>query len=38
MSDNKPCSTLVDTQAKLSKDDGPPVVDVTSYRSLIDAF
>ena len=25
MSDCKPCSTPVDTQAKLSEDDGPPV-------------
>jgi hypothetical protein len=38
MSDCKPCSTPVDTQAKLSKDDGPPVVDVTSYRSLTGAL
>jgi hypothetical protein len=34
MSDCKPCSTLVDTQAKLSDDDGSPVADATSYRSL----
>jgi hypothetical protein len=34
MSDCKPCYTPVDTQAKLSEDDGPPVVDATSYRSL----
>jgi hypothetical protein len=34
MSDYKPHSTPVDTQAKLSEDDGPPVVDATSYRSL----
>jgi hypothetical protein len=34
MSDYKPCSTPVDTQAKLSKDNGPPVADATSYRSL----
>jgi hypothetical protein len=27
----KPCSTPVDTQAKLSEDDGPPVADMTSY-------
>jgi hypothetical protein len=26
MFDCKPCSTPVDTQAKLSKDDGPPVI------------
>jgi hypothetical protein len=24
----------VDTQVKLSKDDGPPVADAMSYRSL----
>jgi hypothetical protein len=34
MSDYKPCSTPVDTQAKLSEDDGPLVADTTSYRSL----
>jgi hypothetical protein len=38
MSDCKPCSTPVDTQAKLSKDDGPPVTDMTSYRSLTNAL
>jgi hypothetical protein len=38
MSDCKPCSTPVDTQAKLSEDDGPLVTDVTSYRSLTDAL
>jgi hypothetical protein len=38
MSDCKPCSTPVDTQAKLSKDDGPPVTDMTSYQSLIGAL
>jgi hypothetical protein len=34
MSDCKPCSTSVDTQAKLSEDDRPPVADATSYQSL----
>jgi hypothetical protein len=34
ISDCKPYSTLVDTQAKLSEDDGPSVADATSYRSL----
>jgi hypothetical protein len=34
MSDCKPCSTPFDTQAKLLEDDGPPVADATSYRSL----
>jgi hypothetical protein len=38
MSDCKLCSTHVDTQAKLSKDDGPPVADATSYRSLTGAL
>jgi hypothetical protein len=38
MSDCKPCSTPVDTQAKLSKDDEPPVADETSYRSLTAAL
>jgi hypothetical protein len=38
MSDCKPCSTLVDTQAKLSEDDGPPIADATSYRSLTGAL
>jgi hypothetical protein len=34
MSDCKPCSTLVDTHAKISEDDGAPVADAMSYRSL----
>jgi hypothetical protein len=34
MSDCKLCSTPVDTQAKLSKDDGAPVAEATSNRSL----
>jgi hypothetical protein len=38
MSDCKPCSAPVDTQAKLSEDDGPPVTDSTSYRSLTGAL
>jgi hypothetical protein len=38
MSGCKPCSTFVDTQAKLSEDDGPPVADATSYRSLTGAL
>jgi hypothetical protein len=37
MSDCKP-STTVNTQAKLSKDDGPQVIDATSYRSLTGAL
>jgi hypothetical protein len=38
MFDCKPCSTLVDTQAKLSKHDRPSVADATSYRSLTGAL
>jgi hypothetical protein len=38
MSDCKPCSTPIDTQAKLSEDDGPPIADVTAYRSLTGAL
>jgi hypothetical protein len=38
MSDCKPCSTTVNTQAKLSKDDGHQVTDATSYRSLTGAL
>jgi hypothetical protein len=38
MNDCKPCSTPVDTQAKLSEDGVPPVVDATSYWSLTDAL
>ena len=34
----KPCSTPVNTQAKLSEDDGPSVADATSYRSLTGAL
>jgi hypothetical protein len=38
MSDCKPYFTHVDTQAKLSEDDGPPVTDATAYRSLTGAL
>jgi hypothetical protein len=38
MSDCKPCSTLVDTMAKLSKATGDSVVDPTGYRSLVGAL
>ena len=34
MTNCKPCSTHVDTQAKLSADLGDPVADPTVYRSL----
>ena len=36
--DDKPYSTPVDTQAKVSEDDRPPVADATSYRSLSGAL
>jgi hypothetical protein len=38
MFDFKPCSTLVNTQAKLSEDDGPPVAYAMSYQSLTGAL
>ena len=38
MTDCKPCSTPVDTQAKLSADLGDPVADPTDYRSLAGAL
>jgi hypothetical protein len=38
MTDCKPCSTPVDTQAKLSATLGDPVVDPTAYRSLAGAL
>ncbi|WVZ91848.1 hypothetical protein U9M48_037970 [Paspalum notatum var. saurae] len=38
MTDCNPCSTPVDTQAKLSEDAGPPVADPTAYRSLAGAL
>ena len=34
----KPCSTSVDTRAKLSADMGSPVADATAYRSLAGAL
>jgi hypothetical protein len=34
----KPCSTPVDTQAKLSESKGNPVTDPTAYRSLAGAL
>jgi len=37
MTDCKPCSTLVDTHAKLSADMGDLVTDPTAYRSLAGA-
>jgi hypothetical protein len=38
MTDCNPCSTLVDTQGKLSEVEGPPVSDLTAYRSLAGAL
>jgi hypothetical protein len=38
MTDCKPCSTLVDTQAKLSATVGDPVADPIAYRSLAGAL
>ncbi|WVZ65389.1 hypothetical protein U9M48_014763 [Paspalum notatum var. saurae] len=38
MTDCNPCSTPVDTQAKLSEDVGTPVADPTAYRSLAGAL
>jgi hypothetical protein len=38
MSDCKPCSTSVNTQAKVSSDMGPLVRDPTVYRSLVGAL
>nr|AAL77129.1 Putative polyprotein [Oryza sativa]AAP52413.1 retrotransposon protein, putative, Ty3-gypsy subclass [Oryza sativa Japonica Group] len=38
MSDCKPCSTPVDTNAKLSSSDGSPVVDPTDCHSLAGAL
>ena len=38
MTDCKPCSTPVDTQAKLSADLGDLVADPTAYRSLAGAL
>jgi hypothetical protein len=37
MYDCKPYFTPIDTQVKLSEDDGPPVADATSSRSLTGA-
>jgi hypothetical protein len=38
MSDCKPYSMPIDTQAKLSKDDRPPVAEAAYYWSLTDAL
>jgi hypothetical protein len=38
MSDCKPCSTLINTQAKVSSDMGAPMSDLVAYNSLIGAL
>ena len=38
MYDCNPCSTPVDTQAKLTENDRPLVTDATSYLSLTGAL
>ena len=38
MTDCKPCSTPVDTQAKVSATEGPPVADPIAFRSLAGAL
>jgi hypothetical protein len=38
MADYKPCTTPVDLQAKLADDSGPPVADVSLFRSIAGAL
>jgi hypothetical protein len=38
MVDCKPCTTPVDLQAKLAGDSGPPVEDVSQFRSIAGAL
>jgi hypothetical protein len=38
MADCKPCTTLVDLQAKLADDSGPPVADAPQFRSIAGAL
>ena len=38
MSDFKPCSTPINTCAKVSADAGPSVDDPTTYRNLVGAL
>jgi hypothetical protein len=38
MADCKPCMTPVDLQAKLAGDSGPPVEDVSQFRSIAEAL
>jgi hypothetical protein len=38
MADCKPCTTLVDLQAKLADDSGPPVADASQFQSIAGAL
>jgi hypothetical protein len=38
MADCKPCTTLVDLQAKLADDSGPPVADAPQFQSIAGAL
>jgi hypothetical protein len=38
MADCKTCMTSMDTQGKVSSDDGPSVADPISYQSLVEAL
>jgi hypothetical protein len=38
MADCKPCTTLVDLQAKLADDSRPPVADASQFRSIVGAL
>jgi hypothetical protein len=38
MADCKPCTTLVDLQAKLAGDSGPPVEDTSQFWSIVGAL
>jgi hypothetical protein len=38
MANCKPCTTLVDLQAKLAGDLGPPVEDASQFRSIAGAL
>jgi hypothetical protein len=38
MADCNPCTTLVDLQAKLADDSGPPVADASQFRSIVRAL
>jgi hypothetical protein len=38
MVDRKPVSTLVDIEVKVSTEFGPPITDLTHFRSLVEAL